>query len=262
MGPHKHSFLGIPIALDQGNMVMNVHNVFVNDHLEIAAETGRQIGLDDAAHKGLLGKAVFNYIGNRYDMNIVLGCELFKLRHARHGAVFIHDLTDNARGLQPCHTAQVGRAFRLPGPPQHAALHGLQRKNMARAAQIFRLCSIINAHPYGIGAVGGRYARCCALARVNRHGEGGLKLGRVVSDHQRQIKLLAPLFRERHADQAAAVLGHEINGLRGCLLGCHGKIAFVFPVLIIGQYNHSAASDLIDCLFYSFNLYRHLLSFR
>ena len=57
------------------------------------------------------------------------------------------------------------------------------------------------------------------------------------------------LFGERQADQAAAVLRHEVDGLGRDLLGRHAQVAFVLPVLVIHEDDHLAGLDVGDRVF-------------
>ena len=65
-------------------------------------------------------------------------------------------------------------------------------------------------------------------------------------DHLRQIELGEPLFRHRHADQAAAVLGHEVDRLRRDLLRRDGQIAFVLAIFVVDDDDHLAVADGLD----------------
>ena len=106
---------------------------------------------------------------------------------------------------------------------------------MARLDQIGRLGARLDrrldrVRPVGRGDAGGD-----AVARFDRHREGGAEGGLVVLDHLRQVELVALLRGQRHADEAAAVHGHEVDGLRGGELGRHGQVALVLPVLVVAD---------------------------
>ena len=47
--------------------------------------------------------------------------ELLEVGHARHRAVVVHDLADDAGGLQPGEAREIDRALGLPGAHEHAA---------------------------------------------------------------------------------------------------------------------------------------------
>src|SRR5579862_2311755 len=62
------------------------------------------------------------------------------------------------------------------------------------------------------------------------------------------MKLVDAFRRKRQADQPAPVDGHEVDGLGRDELGGHGKVAFVFAVLVIDDDQHAAGADLFDRL--------------
>ena len=68
-------------------------------------------------------------------------------------------------------------------------------------------------------------------------------------DHQRDVELVEPLAGHRQADQAAAVLGHEVDRLGRDLLGGHRQIAFVLAILVVDDDDHLAAADGGDGVF-------------
>ncbi len=70
--------------------------------------------------------------------------------------------------------------------------------------------------------------------------------GGVDRRHERKVELVAAIFREGHADQAAAMLGHEVDGVGTDLFGGHGKVAFVFAVLVVDEDYHAALADFFD----------------
>ena len=51
-----------------------------------------------------------------------------------------------------------------------------------------------------------------------------------------------------NADQAAPVLGHEVDGLGRHSVGRHDEIALVLPVLVVDDDDHLALADLVDRL--------------
>ncbi len=64
--------------------------------------------------------------------------------------------------------------------------------------------------------------------------------------HQRNLELVEPLAGHRHADQAAAVRGHEVDDLRRHLLGRDRQVAFVLAILVVDDDDHLAAADGVD----------------
>ena len=67
-----------------------------------------------------------------------------------------------------------------------------------------------------------------------------------VGDHLRQVELVEPLLGHRHADQAAAVLRHEVDRLGRDLLGRDRQVAFVLAILVVDDDDHLAVADRLD----------------
>ena len=85
--------------------------------------------------------------------------------------------------------------------------------------------------------------------RVNGFGEGRAMDARVDGRHEREMELVAALLGEREADQAAAELGHEVDGFGGDLFGGQGEVAFVFAVFVVDQDDHAALANFFDGFF-------------
>ena len=69
---------------------------------------------------------------------------------------------------------------------------------------------------------------------------------RLSAHHHRQAELADALLGERQADQAAPVLGHEVDRRGRHLLGRHAQIALVLAVLVVHQDHHLAGLDVGD----------------
>ena len=85
-----------------------------------------------------------------------------------------------------------------------------------------------------------------AAPRVNRFGEGRAVVRCVHGSHQRQGQVVAALFGQGEANEPAAVLGHEIDGLGRDLLRRHGQIALVLAVFVVDQHNLPALADFFE----------------
>ena len=86
------------------------------------------------------------------------------------------------------------------------------------------------------------------LARLDRDREGGLEGRLVLRRHQVEAQLVAALAGQREADQAAAVRGHEVDGVRRDELGRHHEVALVLAVLRVADDDHLAVADVLDGL--------------
>ena len=66
--------------------------------------------------------------------------------------------------------------------------------------------------------------------------------------HQVEAELVAALGREREADQAARLLGHEVDRLGRRELRGHRQVALVLAVLVVADDDHLALADVLDRL--------------
>ena len=100
----------------------------------------------------------------------------------------------------------------------------------------------------GVRAVGGADAGGDAVARLDAHGERGAERGaeRPGCCHHRQAEPADLLLGERQADEAAAVRGHEVDGLGRHELRRHHEVALVLAVLVVDEDDHLAGADVGD----------------
>ncbi len=149
-------------------------------------------------------------------------------------------------GCETGHARQIDRRLRVARAPQHAAVLGAQRKDVARLHEILRLRlgirdrlnrgrAIVRADPGGHAARG-----------IHRDGEIGPIHLPVLRHHPLQTELLRALVRDRHADQAAAVHGHEIDRLRRGFLRRHDEVALVLAIRIVGHDHEPALRDVLQ----------------
>ena len=85
----------------------------------------------------------------------MFAAEFQQLRHARHGAVFVHDFADHAGRIESGDAREVDGSFGLSGADEHAAIARAQRKHVAGARKILRARFGIDGGKNGDGAVGG-----------------------------------------------------------------------------------------------------------
>ena len=83
---------------------------------------------------------------------------------------------------------------------------------------------------------------------IDRDGEIGAVHFPILRHHALQSELVGALARDRHADQSAAVHGHEIDRLRRRLFRRHDQVAFVFAVGVVGHDHHFAGGDVVQHL--------------
>src|ERR1039458_9362986 len=118
---------------------------------------------------------------------------------------------------------------------------------MTGAGQIRRGGSGVDGSTNGMRPVSGGYPSGYALASFNGLSECGSKARRVLLRHWKQSQVVGPLFGQGQADEAAAVAGHEVDGLRRNVLSGQREIAFVFAIFVVDYDNHAAGANLSQC---------------
>ena len=76
--------------------------------------------------------------------------------------------------------------------------------------------------------------------------EGRAVVRRVHRGHQRQRQIVAAFFGQRQANEASAVLGHEVDGLGSDFFRRHGEVAFVLAVFVVHQHDLPALADFLE----------------
>ncbi len=163
---------------------------------------------------------------------------------AGHLAVVAHDFADDAGGIESGHAGEVDGGLGLAGADEDAALAGAQREDVAGAGEVARRGLGIDGGADGVGAVGGGDAGGDAFACLDGLSECGAEAGGVVLRHGEEAQVVGALLSECEADEAAAVAGHEVDGLGGDVLGGEGEVAFVFAVLVVDDNDHAAGADI------------------
>ena len=166
----------------------------------------------------------------------------------RHGAVVVHDLADDAGRIKPGKAREIDGRLGMAGADQHAAVLGDQREHMARGHDVAIVLGRIDGDGDGVGAVMRRDAGRDPFPRLDRHGEGGGVARAVRARHQFEMKLLGALRRQREADQPAAVLGHEVDGVGRRHLRRDDEVALVLALLGVDQDEHAAVARILDHL--------------
>ena len=207
-----------------------------------------KIHLGGAGHQPVVLQAIGNKIGDGGDFQIVFLGERHQFRQPRHGAIIVHDLTDDAGGNQPGEPRHIHRRFGMSSTHQHAAVTSDQRKDVAGRDDVAFALGRVDGHRNGVRPIVRRNAGGDAFARFDRYRERRLMPRAVAIRHQRQAKLGGALVGQRQANQAAAMLGHEVDRRRRRHLGWNDKIAFVLAVLVIDQDEHAAVAGFFDNL--------------
>ena len=105
--------------------------VAIDDEPERAVLRGER-ALGDALDQPLGAAAVVDQVGDRADLQAVLGGEDLEIGQPRHRAVVVHDLAQHRRRREAGEPREVAARLGVPGARQHAARLRDQRKHVAR----------------------------------------------------------------------------------------------------------------------------------
>src|SRR2546426_331172 len=224
-----------------------VHARVIRDRGEIAEVGGQLVGRDPTDQL-LRADPILDQVLDRDHREAVLQGELLERGPPRHPAVLVEDLADDAGRVATREPREVHGRLGVAGAAQDAARHRPEGQDVAGARQVFGPHLLIHEGANRDRAVVGGGAGRDAASGVDGHGERGPHGGRVVRDHHRDLELVQPLAGHRHADEAAAVLGHEVDRLRRDLVGGHHEIALVLAVLVVNDHEDAPLADLLDRL--------------
>lgn len=176
--------------------------------------------------------------------------EDFEVGHAGHGAVFLHNLADNGRGPESGELREIHAALSLSGAFENTAGTGAQGEDVSGHDKVFGTAVLTDRGTDRCGSVSSGNAGGHAFTRLNGDSEVRAKLRGVVAGHHGQLQFVADIGRKGKADEAAAVVGHKVDDLGGYEFGGYGEVAFVLPVLVVHENDHSALFDFgnrFDC---------------
>ena len=188
-----------------------------------------------------------NQIGDRDHQQLVPLGELAQLGHPRHRSVLVHDFADDAGRIEAGDPRQIDRRLGLTGADEDAAVARLRAGSCGRGAPDRRDESADRSRR--ARSPPDRWRRCrCWWPAWRRSITWNAVSNRVVfcvtisgiSSSARRSSVIG------HADQAAAVGGHEVDDLRGHLLRRDRQIAFVLPILVVHDDDHLAVADGLD----------------
>ena len=234
------------VAADEGDVAFAALDLaFVGDHAEFAV-AGLDAGLAGANDGALVAEAVADELGDGEDAEAVLAAERDEVGDAGHGAVVAHDFADDAGGGEAGEAGEIDGGFGLAGADKDAAAAGAEREDVAGTDEVGGGGAGVDGDLDGVGAVGGGNSCRHAFASFDGLRECGAEAGGVLLGHGRQAQVVGAVFCQRKADEAAAVAGHEVDGLGGDVLGGQGEIALVLAVLIVDHDDHAAGLDIGD----------------
>ena len=242
---HEHVVLAVDLPLDHGHVVLVVDQGAVPDDVEVA-ERGGQPGLNHSLHQLVVAPPVGDQVGHRDHLQAVAPGVVLQVGHPRHRAVVVEDLADHRGRGEPGEPREVHARLRVPGALEHAAGLGLQGKHVPGLLEVLGLRARVDRHLHRARAVEGGDARGDALPGLDRGGERGTEAALVLGREQIKAQLVAALGGQREADQAARLLGHEVDGVVGRELGRQHEVALVLAVLGVADHDHPPRADLLE----------------
>ncbi len=137
----------------------------------------------------------------------------------------------------------------MSGAYQHAAGARLDGEEVAGADEVGAGGIGIDERAHSLRAILGADAGGGAVDGVDRLHKGAAEgVAAVARGHAAQVERGEALGRQRDADEAAPVEGHEVDGLGIGLLGGDDQIALVLAMLIVGDNDHLAGTDGVQHL--------------
>ena len=212
--------------------------------LRLHGHRGLHRGLD----QGLVAAPVLDQIRDRADLEVVLLREDLELGHARHRPVVVHDLADHAGRRAAGQAREIDDALGLASPYEDAAVPRPQGEDVARTGQIGRGRVGPDRLPDGVSAVRGADARGDAAGGLDGDREGRPVCVGVVGGLHRQLELVAERTVEGHADQPPALLGHEVDVVRGDELREHREVALVLAIGVVHEDHHAPLGEVLDAV--------------
>ena len=239
----EHRLALAPAPLHERDVLVPVDVVLVRDGAELAV-LGRDRRLGAAPHERVLHHPVADEVRDRDDAAGRARAEsCSSSRHARHRAVVVHHLADDAGGRQPREPREVDRALGLAGADEHAAVAGAEREDVAGAREVLRARAVARRRCRIV------CARSRALMPVVTPSFASIETVKAVPNEE----VFAPsstmsgrrscadlLLGEREADEAAPVLRHEVDRRGRHLLGREAEVALVLAILVVGEDHHPA----------------------
>ena len=248
MHAHQHGARRGKVAFDEGEVLDRLRRGLEHVQIEVAAMCAVDRGLRHLLDDLVVAQPVADQVLDGADLEPVALGEGDEVGHARHGAVVVHDLADDAGGVEAGQPREIDAGFRMPGPHQHAALARDQREDVAGRDDVVEVLGRVDGRGDGARAVVRGDAGGDALARLDGDGERRAVARLVLARHVLEAQLRRALRRQRQADQAATMLGHEIDGVGRRHLRGDDEVAFVLAVLGVDQDDHAPVAQVLDDL--------------
>ena len=154
-------------------MLVGVYGTSISYGFEFAV-LGGKAGLRHPFDQLVVAAAVGDDLGDAEDFQAPLFREILQVVHAGHGAVVVHDLANDARGIHARNFAKVYDGFGVTRPRQHAAGVVAEGEQVSGPGHLVRRGlrvdqSLDRSGPVMGGDSGGR-----AFVVVDGHRKGGL----------------------------------------------------------------------------------------
>ena len=149
-------------------------------------------------------------------------------------------------GMRPARRARSTEASVWPARTRTPPRRARSGKTWPGRARSCAVDAGVDGDADGVRAVGCRDAGGHAFAGFDGLGKGRAEARGVLLRHGAEAEVVGALFGEGEADEAAAVTGHEVDGLGGDELGGKGEVAFVLAVFIVDDDDHAAGADLFE----------------
>src|SRR5208337_2365994 len=235
--------VGAEVAADEGDVALAaVDFAFVGDHSELAV-AGLDAGLAGADDVALVAEAVTDELGDGEDFEAMFATKGDEVGDAGHFAVVAHDFADDAGRGEAGKAGEIDGGLSLAGADEDAAAARAQREDVAGTGEVGRGGAGIDGSADGAGAVGCRNPSRHAFAGFDGLSKCGAEARGVLLRHGKEAQVVGALLGEGEADEAAAVAGHEVDGLGGDVLGGQGQVALVLAVLVVDHDDHAAGLD-------------------
>ena len=245
---HVHRLAKIGVTRDPCHMFHAVSLATVSVGGKVAV-LGLHMRSGDALHELLVFQAIIDEVVDRDNLEVKLLRHFLKLRHASHGAVFVHDFDQGGRRAQARQLCQVYSRFSMACATEYALFLGVQGRNMPRPAEVAGLGIRVRKGENRRRTVVSGYTRGAAFNFIDHDGKRRSQNRGILGGLPREVQFMAALDRERCAKHATTFVEHEVHLFRRNLFGGDDKVAFVFAVFVIDHNQKLAVLKIFDGLF-------------
>src|SRR5690606_2784610 len=158
------------LTFDQGQMDIRVAQFTIAIQVKAAVFSLNTL-LIDTLYRLLVGHAVMNQIGNRSDFQAMLFSKHFKIRTARHRAIFMDDFTNHRSWFQACSQGKITTCLSMPSTVQYTAWLRHQLEDMSWLYNIGRFGMSSPSSLNCMSTFSRRNTGRNTFSRFNRQGE-------------------------------------------------------------------------------------------